>query len=293
MMKSTLSFTLLASLLDVAIAASSGNYSASISPSKSVTASANVTSSANNSADCSAQWATYWSKDEALLFSTTSTVLTYTTTNYTASVTTLCDGEARIIGSLTPTATGVSSSLSVTSNLLSFPVPTCSPDPSACSALVSSYSLNNALWCNVTTSTSTSVAPQTTGCGQCILNAGQVSTAEVASPIKMQQLADTRQVELFYFPVAQNKSRNLCGATVNSTLCPLGPTSLPYSELNGAPRGLHSSVREGYKLTTRRFRFRCYCERDTLRQPALCLHPEQHNNDGFWPLHCLCWHDLL
>lgn len=69
-----------------------------------------------------------------------STPVIFTTTNYSASIVTLCDGHPRISGTLTPTATGITTTYQADQPAeVTFMAPACSVQPSDCALLHSSY----------------------------------------------------------------------------------------------------------------------------------------------------------
>ncbi|KAK5719439.1 hypothetical protein LTR15_007963 [Elasticomyces elasticus] len=69
-----------------------------------------------------------------------------------------------------------------------------------------------------------------TSCGACTIYGGEVSqhAEDLLSPRQVTDIG--KQVQLMYFPVAANASRDMCAATAASpTMCPLGPTTAPYA----------------------------------------------------------------
>ncbi|KAK5708633.1 hypothetical protein LTR17_020523 [Elasticomyces elasticus] len=176
---------------------------------------------------CNHEWALYSSAaflSDAVIYSTLQSV-----TNYTASLTTLCDGYPRLVGNLT--AAGVWSTSTETYSLTSYggAKPTCSVDEADCLSLHDAYTTLEDNWgssLDTWTSDSAEPAPPTppdypvctltgtgTGqrpdiCGACTVYGGTV--------------------QLYYFPVTANVSRDMCAtAPAASTACPFGPTTPP------------------------------------------------------------------
>jgi len=139
---------------------------------------------------------------------------TYTTHNLTASTTVKCDNITRIIGDLTTTATGTTSSVISTyeypSNYTE-PPPTCTPPAKDCFDLL--------IWNPVTSRTiPLECARPTTSvqeiCGPCGIVGGTI--------------------DLMYFPPKTTQAPTLCAknATMSGTLCPLGPTTATNNATN-------------------------------------------------------------
>ncbi|KAK4888199.1 hypothetical protein LTR27_012879 [Elasticomyces elasticus] len=169
----------------------------------------------------------YW---KSFSFTSTRYNTTFWATNFSASTTTLCDGNARIMGTIT--STGQYAFTSQTFDIISYTgtPPSCSISYAACSSMqrayisaLSQYAVENSAYeasisanltvtapvlasyysnepnCNVTSTSTTPI----TGCGPCNLCGGSV--------------------QLLYFPPSTEVSRDMC-ATVPaaSTDCPFG-----------------------------------------------------------------------
>jgi hypothetical protein len=140
------------------------------------------------------------------------------TTSYTAETTRLCDGRVRVLGSLTPVSVGSVLTTDVPTITYTGPAPSCSVSPSDCSWLRKSY-----LSAQSSFSASLSQYPDAPPgespqlprcyipgkaqdvCGQCTIHGDHV--------------------ELLYFPVTTEVSRDMCATTPTSpVVCPFGPT---------------------------------------------------------------------
>ncbi|EMC98562.1 hypothetical protein BAUCODRAFT_430818 [Baudoinia panamericana UAMH 10762] len=167
-------------------------------------------------------------------------------TNYTATITTLCDGHSRVLGTVTP----VTTFLSVTTSE-GIPPPSCSVQQSDCASAISQYSSAEAVWyalhaswssagahladepspntvsvpvCRTTTPSSTGPQPVSAStpagsCGPCTIVGGAV--------------------QLLYFPVTTSYTRDMCAtAPYHSTFCPFGSVSsesIPSNGYEGTP----------------------------------------------------------
>jgi hypothetical protein len=141
-----------------------------------------------------------------------------TTTSYTAETTRLCDGRVRAIGTLTPVHVGSVLTESVPTITYTGPGPSCSVSQSDCAWLrksylsaESSYSSSLSRFPDAPPGNSPTVprcyipGPPLEVCGQCTIHGGHV--------------------ELLYFPVTTEISRNMCAtAPTSSVICPYGPT---------------------------------------------------------------------
>lgn len=141
-----------------------------------------------------------------------------TTTSYTAKTTRLCDGRARVVGSLTPVHIGSVLTASVPTVTYTGPAPSCSVNPSDCSWLRksyisadSSYSSSLSQYPDAPPGDEPTVprcyipGPPLPVCGQCTIHGDHV--------------------ELLYFPVTTEVSRDMCALTPTSPVtCPYGPT---------------------------------------------------------------------
>ncbi|KAK5676313.1 hypothetical protein LTS10_011125 [Elasticomyces elasticus] len=150
-------------------------------------------------------------------------------TNYSASLTTLCDGYPRLVGNLTATGVWYTSTEADSSTSYNGAKPTCTVDEADCLSLHNAYTTLEDIWgssLDTWTSDSAEPTPPTppdypvctltgtgTGqrpdiCGACTVYGGTV--------------------QLYYFPVTANVSRNMCAtAPAASTACPFGPTTPP------------------------------------------------------------------
>ena len=141
-----------------------------------------------------------------------------TTTNYTASTTRLCDGRTRVVGSLTPVHVGSVLSKNVPTITYTGPAPSCSVQPEDCSWLRTSY-LSAASSFSSVLEDPRELAPGLSPivprcyipgppldvCGQCTIHGGKV--------------------DLLYFPVSTETSRDMCAtAPTSPVICPFGPT---------------------------------------------------------------------
>ncbi|KAK3655173.1 hypothetical protein LTR56_003594 [Elasticomyces elasticus] len=147
-------------------------------------------------------------------------------TNYSASLTTLCDGYPRLVGNLTATGVWYTSTEADSSTSYTGAKPTCSVDEADCLSLYNAYTTIEDIWgssLDTWTSDAANPTPPTppdypactltgTGsqrpdtCGACTVYGGTV--------------------QLYYFPVTANISRNMCAtAPAASTACPFGPTT--------------------------------------------------------------------
>jgi len=169
---------------------------------------------------CDSEQAVY---DNILSFGITRTDTGYpyttswaTTTNYTASTTCLCDDRTRVVGSLTPVGVGSVLSKNVPTITYTGPAPSCSVSPSDCSWLRASYLAAASSYSSVL---SLDIAPglppiaprcyipgpPLEACGQCTIHGGKV--------------------ELLYFPVSTETTRDMCAtAPTSPVICPFGPT---------------------------------------------------------------------
>ncbi|KAK5740816.1 hypothetical protein LTR17_004406 [Elasticomyces elasticus] len=169
----------------------------------------------------------YW---KSFSFTSTRYNTTFWATNFSASTTTLCDGNARIMGNITSTGQYPFTSQTFDFLLYTGTPPSCSISYAACSSMqraytsaLSQYAVENSAYeasisanltvtapvlasyysnepnCNVTSTSTTPI----TGCGPCNLYGGSV--------------------RLLYFPPSTEVSRDMC-ATVPaaSTDCPFG-----------------------------------------------------------------------
>jgi hypothetical protein len=140
------------------------------------------------------------------------------TTSYTAETTRLCDGRVRVLGSLTPVHVGSVLTESVPTITYTGPGPSCSVSQSDCAWLrksflsaESSYSSSLSKYPDAPPGNSPTVprchipGPPLDVCGQCTIHGGHV--------------------ELLYFPVTTEASRNMCATTpTSSVICPYGAT---------------------------------------------------------------------
>lgn len=151
----------------------------------------------------------------------------FTTTNYTAPTTRLCDGRERVVGSLTPVHVGSFLSSSVPTITYTGPAPSCSVQPSDCSWLRTSYLAAYSSFSSVFSDPRELPpglppvvprcyipAPSLEACGQCTLHGGKV--------------------ELLYFPLSTDTSRDMCAtAPTSPVICPYGPTISNDDTVNG------------------------------------------------------------
>ncbi|TKA83318.1 hypothetical protein B0A55_00636 [Friedmanniomyces simplex] len=169
----------------------------------------------------------YWRSNS---FSNTTYSTTFWATNYSASTTTLCDGNNRIIGNVTPTASYQYSTQTFEYILYTGTPPSCSIPQAACSSMQmeynsawSVYTIEESAYTAATAAHITATAPSSatepyysavycnatgtatgpsTSCGACTLFGGSV--------------------QLLYFPTTDN-SRDMCAtAPATSTNCPFG-----------------------------------------------------------------------
>lgn len=214
---------------------------------------------------------------------------TTTYTNYTAQIITLCDGFPRVNGTLTPTATGVTSVANPTQRNYTGSPPDCSINPSDCAALFQSWTsvlssidsatnaaittlslasnaetfyVNNATATLATVASVTSPPAITFNGTVYFANAGTSYnfSGDILTPggevevfganftefldLPNEPLCSRTQgpasecggciiyggtVQLIYFPVPANVSRNMCasGPVGSATVCPFGPTTAP------------------------------------------------------------------
>lgn len=113
-----------------------------------------------------------------------------------------------MVGSLTPTATRNVSSAGISESYLPYttPAPTCSIKPSDCARLSQATLLGGYSVCN-TGSNGGNGNHTTMDCGQCTIFGANI--------------------QLLYFPVPTNTTRDICASTTNNPVyCPYGPATV-------------------------------------------------------------------
>lgn len=167
-----------------------------------------------------------------------------TTTKFIAPTTRLCDGRIRVVGSLTVDHVGSTFTSGVPTITYTGPAPSCSIQSSDCVWLQSSY-----LSAESSFTSSLSKYPDAPpgdspevprcyvrdlsdkACGQCTIHGNSV--------------------QLLYFPVTEDTSRDMCAtAPASSIICPYGPTYGHDDTVSGFATAPCQYINTGYPTTT-------------------------------------------
>ncbi|KAK5700645.1 hypothetical protein LTR97_005162 [Elasticomyces elasticus] len=147
-------------------------------------------------------------------------------TNYSASLTTLCDGYPRLVGNLTATGVWYTSTEADSSTSYTGAKPTCSVDEADCLSLYKAYTTLEDIWGSSldtwTSDTANPTPPTPPDYPECTLTGTGSQRPDTCGACTVYG----GTVQLYYFPVTANASRNMCAtAPAASTACPFGPTT--------------------------------------------------------------------
>ncbi|KAK3661253.1 hypothetical protein LTR56_000376 [Elasticomyces elasticus] len=147
-------------------------------------------------------------------------------TNYSASLTTLCDGYPRLVGNLTATGVWYTSTEADSSTSYTGAKPTCSVDEADCLSLYKAYTTLEDIWGSSldtwTSDTANPTPPTPPDYPECTLTGTGSQRPDICGACTVYG----GTVQLYYFPVTANASRNMCAtAPAASTACPFGPTT--------------------------------------------------------------------
>lgn len=167
-----------------------------------------------------------------------------TTTSFVAPTTRLCDGRVRVVGSLTPAHVGSIMTINVPTITYTGPAPSCSVQASDCAWLQRSYISAQSSY-TASLSKYPDAPPGDSpemprcyledlsdkACGQCTIHGGSV--------------------QLLYFPVTEDTSRDMCAtAPASSVICPYGPTHAHNDTISGFATAPCQYINTGHPSTT-------------------------------------------
>ncbi|KAK3072022.1 hypothetical protein LTR53_007569 [Teratosphaeriaceae sp. CCFEE 6253] len=180
---------------------------------------------------------------------------TMTATLYTASLTTLCDGHTRIIGDLTPTATTEFFSSWVYSTWSTFLAkPSCHIAQSDCVSMQKQYAVDQSASSSAYSSAMSAqsgdpdwIVPDYDGVDEPLCTVtGTAASADYCGACTI----GGGNVQLLYFPVTQNISRDMCAtAPASSRVCPFG-TTIPGDQTNSIGQATAPCSYYPFELTT-------------------------------------------